>query len=343
VERRRSLEDVVGTAGFAGQRVLVTGAQGFIGSWLAGRLLDEGAEVHVLVRAAPEPSLFRLLELDRRTTPLDAQLDSVDALRRCLEEAGVGSVFHLAARTAVGEANRSPVDTFDTNVRGTWNLLEACRLAEHDLSRIVVASTDKAYGPQDRPFGEDDCLRPRYPYDVSKACADMVARSYAEAFEMPIAVTRLGNVYGGGDFELSRLVPGTVRALLAGERPVIRSDGRMERDFLYVEDAVAAYLAVARSLDSPDMAGRAWNASVGEPVAVIDVVRALVAISGTAVEVDVRGEGVPHGELHRQWLDSSVIREELGWRPGWSLDRGLEATYRWYEQHADVLLPTSAG
>ena len=326
--RGRPLEEVVGATGLDGERTLVTGARGFIGSWLASRLADEGAEVHVLARPSAEPSLFGLLELDRRTATLEADLASPESLRATLEGAGVATVFHLAARTAVGDANRSPVETFETNVRGTWNLLEACRLA--GVRRTIVASTDKAYGPQDRPFREDDCLRPRYPYDVSKACADMVARAYATTFDMPVAVTRLGNVYGGGDLELTRLVPGTVRALLSGERPVIRSDGRMERDFLYVEDAVDAYLAVARSLDRPELRGRAWNASAGAPVAVMDVVRTLVEISGTGVEVDVRGEGDPHGELHRQWLDSSAIREELGWRPGWELDRGLRATWEWY-------------
>jgi CDP-glucose 4,6-dehydratase len=333
---------VVEPARFGRERVLVTGAQGFIGSWLAARLLEDGAKVYVLDWPAPDHSLFGLLQLDRRTTPLDADLRSPEALRHALEETGVEDVFHLAARTVVGTANRSPLEAFDTNVRGTWSLLEACRLADHGVRRVVVASTDKAYGPQDRPFREDDCLRPRYPYDVSKACADMIARTYAATFGLPVAVTRLGNVYGGGDLEPTRLIPATIRALLTGERPVIRSDGRMERDFLYVDDAVDAYFAVAGSLDSPERAGRAWNASGGEPVAVIEVVDALVAISGTGVEVDVRGEGDPPGELHRQWLDSSAIRDELGWQPRWTLDRGLEATYRWYEEHAAALPPAIA-
>jgi CDP-glucose 4,6-dehydratase len=221
------------------------------------------------------------------------------------------------------------------NVRGTWSVLEACRTASQQPERIVVASSDKAYGSRgEPPFTEEHPLLPSFPYDVSKACADMIARSYATTFGLPVAVTRLANVFGGGDFNFSRLVPGTVRALLAGERPVIRSDGLMERDYLYAEDAVSAYLAVADSLERPEHRGRGWNAGLGRPTRVLDVVRQLIAISGREVEPDVRGEGAPHGELPSQWLDSSAIERELGWRPAWDLERGLEATYAWYADNA---------
>jgi CDP-glucose 4,6-dehydratase len=316
---------------WAGTRVLFTGAQGFIGSWVAERLLDEGAEVLILDRPPAEPSRFRLLGLHDRCTPVSATLEDPASLRGAIDEHGVEAVFHLASTAIVGSATHSPLSTFEVNVRGTWNLLEACRLAAQAPQRVVVASTDKAYGVhEDLPYREGYALQPRYPYDVSKACADVIARSYAHTFGLPVAVTRFGNVFGGGDFNFSRLIPGTIRTLLADERPVIRSSGLMERDFLYAEDAATAYLAVAGSLDRPELHGRAWNASIGHPVSVLEVVERLVEIAGVEVEPDIRGQGTPHGELTRQWLDSGAIAEHLGWTPAWDLERGLEAAYQWY-------------
>jgi CDP-glucose 4,6-dehydratase len=318
---------------WAGTRVLFTGAQGFIGSWVTERLLDEGAQVLVLDRPAAEASRFCLRGLHERCTPVSADLLDLDSLSRAIAEHGVQAVFHLAAATIVGATTGKPLGTYEVNTHGTWNLLEACRLAEEPLQRIVVASTDKAYGiHEDLPYREDSALLPRYPYDTSKACADMIARSYAHTFGTPVAVMRFGNVFGGGDASFSRLIPGTIGALLAGERPVIRSDGLMERDFLYAEDAVDAYLAVAGSLDRPEMFGRAWNASIGHPVSVLEIVKRLMAIAGREDEPDVQGQGTPHGEISRQWLDCSLIREHLGWTPRWDLQRGLEATYEWYAQ-----------
>ncbi len=266
---------------WSGTRVLFTGAQGFIGSWVAERLLDEGALVLVLNRPAAELSRFRMRRLNERCTAVDADLLDEESLRATLDRHGVQAVFHLAASAIVGSATGSPLRAYEVNVRGTWNLLEACRTAQEPPTRIVVASTDKAYGVHaERPSKEDHELRPRYPYDASKACADIIARSYAHTFGLPIAVTRLANVFGGGDVSFSRLIPGTIRALLAGERPVIRSDGLMEREFLYAPDAVSAYLAVAGSLDRPELHGRAWNAGMGHPVTVLEVVRRLIDIAG---------------------------------------------------------------
>ena len=203
---------------------------------------------------------------------------------------------------------------------------------------MIVASSDKAYGSHDElPYREDFALRPRNPYDVSKACADLIARSYAHGHGMRVAVTRLANVYGPGDLNWSRIVPDTARALARGERPVIRSDGRPERDYVYVEDAVDAYLAVAASLERPELSGRAWNAGWGRPVSVLEVVRTLISVSGRRVEPDIRGTGTPPGEIARQFLDSSAIREELGWQPRWELERGLRASWEWYEQAIDRL------
>jgi CDP-glucose 4,6-dehydratase len=318
---------------------LVTGAQGFIGSWVAERLLDEGAQVLVLTRRVAPSSYFDVRGLGERcTTTSGAELADMHSLRQALEEHEVDAVFHLAATAIVGSATSSPLKTYEVNVRGTWNLLEACRTARCPPTRIVVASTDKAYGVHEQlPYREGHALQPRYPYDASKACADIIARSYAHTFGLPIAVTRFANVFGGGDVNFSRLVPGTIRALLAGERPVIRSNGLMQRDFLYAKDAAAAYLAIGESLTTDaTLYGRAWNAGLGEPVTVLEVVEQLIEIAGGGLEPDVRGRGTPHGELERQWLDCKAIAQELGWRPAWGLRGGLEATYEWYERSGAV-------
>jgi CDP-glucose 4,6-dehydratase len=289
----------------------------------------------VALRRDVEPdSYFRSAGVEERCTLALADLTDFDGLVRVLNEHEVGEVFHLAAQTIVGTANRSPLGTWEANVRGTWCLLEACRTLG-TVRRVVVASSDKAYGSHEElPYREDFALRPRHPYDVSKACADLIARSYAHGYGMRVAVTRLANVYGPGDLNWSRIVPDTARALARGERPVIRSDGRPERDYLYVDDAVEVYLAVAASLDRPELNGRAWNAGWGRPVSVLDVVRTLIAVSGrSGIEPDIRGRGTPPGEIERQFLDSSAIRDELGWEPRWDLERGLRASWKWYERH----------
>ena len=277
-------------------------------------------------------SRFSSAGVEERCTVALADLIDHDGLVRVLNEHEVGEVFHLAAQTIVGTANRSPLGTWEANVRGTWCLLEACRTLG-SVQRVVVASSDKAYGSHEElPYREDFPLDPDFPYDVSKACADLIARSYASTYGLRVAVTRLANVYGPGDLNWSRIVPDTARALSRGERPVIRSDGTPERDYLYVEDAVDAYLAVAASLDRPELSGRAWNAGWGVPVPVRDVVRTLIDVSGVSVDPDIRGEGTPSGEIDRQYLDSTAIREQLGWEPRWELEEGLRAAWQWYER-----------
>jgi CDP-glucose 4,6-dehydratase len=322
---------------YSGRTALVTGAQGFIGSWLAERLLDEGATVVALRRDVPALSRFKIAGLEERCDIVQGDLDDYEALLRVINEHDVSMVFHLAAQTIVGTANRSPLSTFETNVKGTYTLLEACRasgVVGDPVEAVVVASSDKAYGEHEQlPYTEDFALEPRYAYDVSKACADLIARSYAHGFRLPVAVTRLANVYGGGDFNFSRIVPDTARALIRGKRPVIRSDGTPERDYLYVEDAVDAYLAIADSLENEELHGRAWNAGHGTPVAVKEIVARLIEVAGSSVEPDIQGKGKPAGEIDRQWLDSSAIRAELGWEPKWELERGLAETHRWYVQH----------
>jgi CDP-glucose 4,6-dehydratase len=300
---------------------------------VAQRLLDDGKRVVALRRDVDPEARFRVEGIEDRCALALADLTDHDALVRVLNEHEVDEVFHLAAQTIVGTANRSPMATWEANVRGTYSLLEACR-GLGTVRRVVVASSDKAYGDHDElPYREDFALQPRYPYDVSKAATDMIARSYAVTYGLPVAVTRLANVYGGGDFNFSRIVPDTARALVRGESPVIRSDGTPERDYIYAPDAVDAYLAIAKSLDDPQMHGRAWNAGAGRPYSVKEIVSRLIAVSGRDAEPDIQGEGTPHGEIDRQFLDSSRIREELGWEPRWELDDGLRETWAWYERH----------
>jgi len=324
----------LGPIDFAGASVLLTGAQGFVGSWLAERLLAGGAKVVTPRRDVEPESRFRADGIEERCTVVAADITDYEGLLRILNEHEVRFVFHLAAQTLVGIANRSPLSTFEANIRGTYVLLEACRatgVVGSEIDGVVVASSDKAYGEHDElPYREDFPLRPRYPYDVSKACADMLARSYAVTYNLPVAVTRLANVYGGGDLNWSRLVPDTARALTAGEAPIIRSDGTPERDYLYVEDAVDAYLTVAASLSREDLRGRAWNAGWGTPVSVLDAVRRLIQAAARDAEPDVQGEGPPRGEIDRQFLDSTAIREELGWQPRVDLDEGLRRAWAWY-------------
>ena len=331
----------MGAERYAGRAVLVTGAQGFVGSWLSERLLDAGARVVVPRRDVPHDSRFKVEGIEDRCDVVLADITDYDAVLRLLNEYEVGAVFHLAAQTIVGKASRSPLSTWESNVRGTYTLLEACRGAATvavPVERIVVASSDKVYGDQDElPYREETPLLARYPYDVSKACTDMIARSYSTTYEMPLAVARLANVYGGGDLNFSRLVPDTARALAAGRRPVVRSDGNPERDWIYVKDAADAYLAVADSLDRSELHGRAWNVGNDAGIPVLELVRTLTRVAGRDhLEPDVRGMGTPQGEIDRQVLDSTAIRRELGWEPKFDLEHGLRETWEWYRSRLQV-------
>jgi CDP-glucose 4,6-dehydratase len=316
--------------------VFVTGAYGLLGSQLVGALIREGVHVTVLKR---DDVVLSALEIEGTELGVDVvRGDVCDArlIERVLSEYEVETVFHLAAQTIVGVANRSPVPTFETNIRGTWTVLECSRRV--GVRRVVVASSDKAYGAHDElPYREDLALQPRYPYDVSKAATDMIARSYWHTFELPVAVTRFANIYGGGDVNLSRLVPECVLAAIAGRAPVIRSDGTLERDYLYVEDAVGAYLAIWELLKDGRAAGEAFNAGGDRPHSVLEVAQLVCRVAETGVVPDVRGTGTPPGEISRQWVDSTKLRTMTGWEPRASLEEGLARTVEWYRRYAGQL------
>jgi CDP-glucose 4,6-dehydratase len=309
--------------------VLVTGASGFIGGWLVDRLVAHGAAVVCLVRDAVPRSPVLRPPLSERVTVVRGDVRDQALLERALGEYEIATAFHLAAQTLVPIANQNPVSTLDTNVAGTWALLEACRRSPR-VAQIVIASSDKAYGAHDvLPYDEATPLRARHPYDVSKACADLIAQSFAQTFGLPIAITRFGNCYGGGDWNPSRLVPGTIRAALRGERPSLRSDGRFVRDWLYVEDAAEAYLLLAEALAArPALAGEAFNFSLEAPLSVLDLVRRILAVMGSDLEPIVRGEATH--EIPAQSLSAARAREVLGWSPRFSLDEGLARTVAWY-------------
>ena len=319
---------------------LVTGARGFVGGWLARALLERGEQVVSFDRRrlTEKPSAIGMLGIEDDLVQVEGDLCDGAELERVLRENRVDTAFHLAAETIVSTVRDSPVQGFESNVRGTWTLLQAC--LEGGVDRVVFASSDKAYGAHDElPYREDFPLQPTAPYEASKAAADLIARSYWHSYGLPVAVTRFANIYGGGDLNFSRLVPEAVSAALDGRAPVLRSDGTPERDFLYVEDAASAYLAIVDALDRDDVRGEVFNAGGGRSHAVGEVVALIARLSGTGVEPDVRGTGNPEGEIDRQYVDPAKIRERLGWEPAVGLEEGLRRTLDWYREHREARAP----
>jgi CDP-glucose 4,6-dehydratase len=309
-----------------------------LGSWIVKALLERDVRTVVLKRDDVVASALALEGLEARCAVVHGDLVEPGVVERAIGEYECDSVFHLAAQTIVGTANRSPVSTFESNIKGTWVLMEACRL--QNVQRVVVAASDKAYGPHDTlPYKEDFALQPKFPYDVSKAATDLIARSYFHTYGVPTAVTRFANIYGGGDLNPSRLVPELVAAVLAGRAPVIRSDGSPERDFLYASDAAAAYLAIADALGSDDggARGEAFNAGGDAPHSVREIVELLIEITGADVEADYQGTGTPSGEIDRQYVDSTKLRSLTGWAPEHDLRSGLAATVEWYRRYPQAL------
>ncbi len=314
----------------------VTGGYGLLGSALVRKLLEREVEVTVLRRDSTPRSALVLEGLEARVNVVNGDVTDGSLVERALGEYEVDTVFHLAAQTIVGTANRSALATWETNVRGTWILMEACRRLE--VERVVVAASDKAYGGHEElPYREDFALQPKFPYDVSKAATDLIARSYWHTYALRVATTRFANLYGGGDTNRSRLIPEVIDAALAGRRPVIRSDGSPERDFLYVDDAVAAYLAIAQALDGDGAPGEAFNAGGGRPHAVREVVELICRVAGTNVEPDIQGVGTPSGEIDRQYVDTAKLAGLTGWRAEVGLEEGLRRTVEWYRAHPEAL------
>lgn len=317
------------------KRALVTGGHGFVASHLARALLERGDAVTVLDLAPPPLSGLVLQGVAPEVELVEADLCDARRVEAAVEAGEFDVVFHLAAQTLVGPAMADPVATFEANVRGTWTLLEACRRA--DVPALVLASSDKAYGPSEElPYREGMQLRPASPYEASKAAADAIALSYRPAYGLPVAVTRFANIYGGGDLNFSRLIPEAVAAVLDGRRPSIRSDGSPERDFLYVDDAVAAYLAIEHEVGAGGpAAGEAFNAGGERPHSVAEVVEAIAAVAGDGLDPEY-GPGNPAGEIDRQYVDSAKLRELTGWRPAVELRDGLGRTLEWYRQHPEA-------
>jgi CDP-glucose 4,6-dehydratase len=301
-----------------------------VGAWLTRRLVEAGADAICFVRDwVPQSELVRSGMIDR-VKVVRGDICGRDALERAIGEYEADTVIHLAAQTIVGIANRNPVSTFESNVQGTWNLLEACRRSP-GVKSIVVASSDKAYGDQERlPYREDAPLAGRHPYDVSKSCADLIAQTYAHTYGLPVVITRCGNFYGGGDLNWNRIVPGTIRSVLRGENPVIRSDGRYVRDYFYVEDGAAAYMLLAEQLHRrPELRGQAFNFSNESEVTVLELVDRILRTMGSDLKPIVRNEA--SNEIRRQFLNAAHARETLDWSPLFTLDEGLHRTIGWYE------------
>ncbi len=310
--------------------ILITGADGFVGGWLARTLVEKGAQVITIVRDDKKNSSLDLHNIRTKVTVVRGDITDYQCMRRIINEYSIHFCFHLAAQAIVGVANRSPLSTFETNIKGTWAILEAIRdTAFKDFKGIIVASTDKAYGTHQKlPYTEESELRGIYPYDASKVCADIIARCYAAMYNMPVAVTRKANIYGGGDLNFSRIVPDAIRCVLQGQELLIRSDGSPQRDYLYVEDAAEGYLLLAENIARDDVQGQAFNFSSGKPVGVLEMVQAIIRVAGKEVSPRILGEA--KGEIDAQYLANEKASRVLGWTPRHSLDEGLKKTIEWY-------------
>lgn len=321
-----------------GKTVLVTGCTGLVGPWLCADLVARGANVVGLIRDRVANSNLYRMGLHKQMDFVHGDICDYEFVLRALNEYEVDTMFHLAAQTIVGIANRAPLSTFDTNIRGTWNLLEAARLSPR-MQRVVVASSDKAYGAQDElPYLESTPLQGLHPYDVSKSCTDLIAQTYHHTYGLPVGVSRCGNVFGGGDLNFNRIFPETMKAAYEDRAPVIRSDGSPTRDYLYVRDVAEAYLCLAEAQDDPKLRGKAYNFSYEAPQTVFEIVSEILGVLGKShLEPDVQGNGPPHGEIPHQFLAAKLARDELNWSPRYGLKEGISLTYEWYSELFDTL------
>jgi CDP-glucose 4,6-dehydratase len=324
------------------RRVFVTGGAGLVGSWLVEDLRQAGAQVVALVHHPdPQSNLYRS-GIHRDISIVQGNLEDYGTLEYAINKHETETVFHLAAQPIVGVAHRSPLQTFEANIRGTYNLLEACRQHSDLVRRVVVASSDKAYGTHDvLPYTEDMALQGKYPYEVSKSCADLICQAYYHTYGLPVTVARCGNIYGGGDLNWSRIVPDTIRCCLRGKQLDIRSDGSFVRDYIYVKDVTTAYMRLAEHLDDPAVRGQAFNFSPWQPLSVLELVNQIQQLMGCQ-HLAPRVVNNATGEIHSQYLDSSRAREILGWEPRYTLHMGLQETIAWYQDyfsHNKELIP----
>jgi CDP-glucose 4,6-dehydratase len=321
------------------RNVFVTGASGLLGSWMTRALVARGANVVVLMRDVVPRSELMLSGTADRVTQVSGDLSEYFTVLRAINEYEIETVLHLGAQTIVGTASRSALSTFESNIRGTWHVLEACRACSKLVKRVVVASSDKAYGSHATlPYNEDAPLQGRFPYDVSKSCADLLSLSYFATHRLPVGITRCGNLFGGGDLNWSRIVPGTIRSALRGERPIIRSDGKFVRDYFFVEDAVEAYLHFAEQLDRPELHGQAFNFGNEKPITVLEVVGKILSVMG-AMELEPVILNQASHEIREQYLDCGKARTLLNWRPRFSLEDGLQRTIEWYRSFLGTAAP----
>lgn len=314
------------------RNVFITGANGLVGSWLTKELVTKGANTVVLIRDfIPRYCLLNDI-YDDIGAVVSGSITDFPLVERIFNEYEIDCCFHLAAQTIVGIANRSPLSTFESNIKGTWNILEAARNSKL-IKRVVVASSDKAYGEQKSlPYTEDMCLLANHPYDASKACTDILARSYFNTYGLPVAVTRCANIYGGGDLNFSRIIPDTIRSILNNTAPVIRSDGSPVREYMYVKDAVCAYLTLAGQIDRENVAGGAFNFGAENPITVLELVNEILRVSGRVdLKPVISGQGKTRGEIEKQFLSIEKARRLLEWRPNYDLATGLKETIQWYD------------
>ena len=328
------MENLVAPASFwKGRAVLVTGAAGLVGSWLVSELVSLNCQVVAFIhRPDPQSNLYRS-GVYKRTSVVQNDLENFESVAGTISKFDIDTVFHLAAQPIVGVAYRSPLITFESNIRGTYNVLEACRMHKNLVSRVVVASSDKAYGTQDTlPYTEDMMLQGRHPYDVSKACADLLSQSYFYTYDLPVSIARCGNIYGGGDLNWSRIIPDTIRCGFQGVPLEIRSDGKFVRDYIYVKDVITAYTRLAECIDDPRVKGQAFNFSPWHPISVLELVNKIQKLMGCE-SIEPRILNKARGEIYSQYLDSSKAHKILGWQPRYTFNQGLLETIDWYKNY----------
>ena len=314
------------------KNVLVTGADGFIGSWLAKSLIEKGANVVTIVRDIKKKSNIDIMNLREGIDLIHGDIVNYDICSRVLNEYNVDSVFHIAAQAIVLSANKSPLPTFESNIKGTWNILEACRLNK-GVKRIVVASSDKAYGEQKKlPYKEESPLLGYYPYDASKACTDILARCYFKTYNLTLAVTRNANTYGPADMNFSRIIPDIIKTLINGKQPVIRSDGSPQRDYMFIKDSVNAYLTLAENLHRKEIIGESFNFGTGKPVGVLALLRKVLNLMKKE-NIKPKILGLAKNEIDRQYLSIEKAKRLLNWHPDYTLDQGLKETVDWYKSY----------